>query len=231
MPPVQINMTTTKEGIQSITKLLVANEVSSVQAKSFLKHLGLNAEAQEQIVDQALDNKVHQFPSSWYDTEDLSVFVEVPMHLLMLGVMKAVMLKIGKWLRSNNQNATFINHISGKLKVIKKLNIEWCKILEYPTTETTGGWVSENFAAMARLGMWFYSHLYDLNYAEEYKEPDVELNKWNKNQCEKWLQVRGLARNGSVMELRKIIEAYITNETIPNITKKKELVLTQLWIW
>jgi hypothetical protein len=69
--------------------------------------------------------------------------------------------------------------------------------LEYPTTETTGGWGSEIFAAMARLGMWFYSNLYDLNYSEEYKEPDVELCKWNKNQCEKWLQEQGLARNRS----------------------------------
>jgi hypothetical protein len=167
MQPVQINMTTTKEGIKSITKFLVANEVSLVQAKLFLKHLGLYADAQEKIVDQALQNKIYQFPSSWYDTEDLSVFVEVPMHLSMLGVMKATTLKLGKLLRSISQNATFINHISGKLKVIKKLNIEWCKILEYPTTETIGGWVSENFTAMARLRMWFYSNLYAFNYSEE----------------------------------------------------------------
>jgi hypothetical protein len=59
MQPVQINMTTIKEGIKSITKFLIAIEVSSVQAKSFLKHLGLNADAQEQIVDQALQNKTY----------------------------------------------------------------------------------------------------------------------------------------------------------------------------
>jgi hypothetical protein len=59
--------------------------------------LGLNAEAQEKIIEHALQNKIYQFPSSWYDTEVLSVFVEVPLHLSTLGVMKAIMLKIGKW--------------------------------------------------------------------------------------------------------------------------------------
>jgi hypothetical protein len=43
-----------------MAKFLVANEVSSVQAKSFFKHLGFNADTQEQIVYQALQNKVHQ---------------------------------------------------------------------------------------------------------------------------------------------------------------------------
>jgi hypothetical protein len=84
------------------------------------------------------------------------------MRLLILGVMKSVMLKIGKWLRGIGQNSAFINKVTGKLHIIKSLNIEWCKILDYPTTGKAGGCVSENFAAMARIGMWFYSNLYDL---------------------------------------------------------------------
>jgi hypothetical protein len=48
---------------------------------------------------------------------------------------------------------------NGILDAIKSLNIEWCKILEYPKTDKTGGWVSENFLAMGRLGLWFYSVL------------------------------------------------------------------------
>jgi hypothetical protein len=85
LEPANMYMSTIKEGIKSITRFLVANEISSVQAT-------LNAEVQETIVAQALQNKIYQFPSSWYDTEDLSMFVEVPMYLLMLGVMKADML-------------------------------------------------------------------------------------------------------------------------------------------
>jgi hypothetical protein len=73
---------------------------------------------------------------------------------------------------------------------------------------------------MARLGMWFYSNLYDLNYSEEYKEPDVELIKWSKNHCKKRLQVRGLARNGPLMELRKTIGTLVAIGNIPIINKR-----------
>jgi hypothetical protein len=69
------------------------------------------------------------------------------------------MLKIGKWLRNYNLNALFVSMSNDILRSIKSLNIEWCKILEYPRTDKTGGWVSENFSAMGRLGVWFYLNL------------------------------------------------------------------------
>ena len=63
------------------------------------------------------------------------------------------------------------------------MNIEWCKILEYPTTEKTGGWVSENFLAISRLGVWFYSYLFLLPIKENYKDPITDFSTWNKQQC------------------------------------------------
>ena len=53
----------------------------------------------------------------------------------------------------------FVTMSNDILRSIKSLNIEWCKILEYPRTDKTGGWVSENFSAMERLGIWFYTNL------------------------------------------------------------------------
>jgi hypothetical protein len=101
----------------------------------------------------------YKVPPPWYDNNELSIFVDVPMHLLMLGVTKSVMLKIGKWLCNYNLNSMFLTMSNDVLRSIKSLNIEWCKILKYPRTDKTGGWVSENFSAMGRLGIWFYSNL------------------------------------------------------------------------
>jgi hypothetical protein len=72
-----------------------------------------------------------------------------------LGVMKSMMLKIGKWLRGIGQNSAFITKVSGKLRVTKKLNIELCKILVYPTTEKAGEWVSKNLQLWQEKGCGF----------------------------------------------------------------------------
>ena len=133
------------------------SKISIVQARCYLKYLGLNNSIINNIV--ANKNEDYHVPSSWYNQNDLTIYVNVPMHLLMLGMVKSVMIKIGKWLRDKNLNSKFIKLTDGILGSIKSLNVEWCKILEYPKTDKTGGWVSENFLAMGRIGLWFYSLL------------------------------------------------------------------------
>ena len=145
------------------------------------------------------------------------------MHLLMLGVMKSVMIKIGSWLRSINQNSNFLSIVKSKLSIIKRMNIEWCKILEYPTTEKTGGWVSETFLAISRLGVWFYSYLFLLPIKENYKDPITDFSTWNKQQCVSWLDARSISNIGSASDLRSKIGEYIINNNIPPIVLKNSL--------
>ena len=166
---------------------------------------------------------IYKSPSASYGFSDLSVFVEAPMHLLMLGVMKSVMIKIGSWLRSINQNSNFLSIVKSKLSIIKRMNIEWCKILEYPTTEKTGGWVSENFLAISRLGVWFYSYLFLLPIKENYKDPITDFSTWNKQQCVSWLDARSISNIGSASDLRSKIGEYIINNNIPPIVLKNSL--------
>ena len=90
------------------------------------------------------------------------------------------MLKVGSCLREIKQGTQFVKMVSGILGHIKKLNIEWCKILEYPTTDTTGGWVSENFLAMGRLGTWFYQMINFLPLIEKYTDPVTNVTTWTK---------------------------------------------------
>jgi hypothetical protein len=76
---------------------LINKEVSIIGAKLYLKYLGLNTDLQENIIKDALQKEEFVVPSGWYGCCDVSLFVEAPMHFLMVGVMKSVMLKIGKW--------------------------------------------------------------------------------------------------------------------------------------
>lgn len=188
----------------------------------------------EQIKNDKKNNpeKYEKFklPSCWYGCEDLSIYPDVPMHLLMLGIMKTIMLKIGDWLRSCNQNAGFVSLTSGILNNVKSMNLEWCKILDYPSTEKFGGWVLENYSAMAKLCLWFYSHLYLLPLNDQYEDPSTNYTTWSKTECEKWLQVRGLSKKGKVVDLKGIIGEYMTNNNIPSVRKKIKLVLIISWI-
>jgi hypothetical protein len=252
--PYKITRSKIENGVELVTNHLIAGNITNLEARAYLKYLGINTHCQANIIMIATNTKKYndslhskkknkdvfqevkndkknhpekyekfKLLSAWYGCHDLSIFVEVPMHLLMLGIMKSVMLKIGKWLRLMNQNTSFVTLISGKLHKIKGMNIEWCKILEYPTTEKFGGWVSENFSAMARLGIWFYSHLYFLPISDQYIDPTTIYTTWNKVECEKWLHVRGLSKKGKVIELKKIIGEYITNNNIPSIKKRNEI--------
>ena len=235
LKPMTISLINIETGVIKIIHYLEKNEITNNEAKSFMRYLGINAIVQEKIIIMATNNKKHmeennsniyekyKSPSAYYGFSDLSVFVEAPMHLLMLGVMKSVMIKIGSWLRSINQNTNFLSLVKSKLLIIKNMNIEWCKILEYPTTEKTGGWVSENFLAMSRLGVWFYSYLFLLPIKENYKDPIEDYSTWTKQQCVSWLDARSISNIGSASDLRRKIGEYIINNKIPPITLKNNL--------
>ena len=48
-----------------------------------------------------------KLPSSWYNFENVELYVDVPMHLVMLGVRKSVFIKISKWLKIRMQGVEF----------------------------------------------------------------------------------------------------------------------------
>ena len=212
-----------ERGVRIVLHHLRSNEITSTQAKIYLKNIGMNSEAYNKIIDNEHNHKKYELPSAWYDFDSIKLYVDAPMHLLMLGITKTVVLKIMKWLRHLNQTPNFLTIAKGVLLNVKAMNIEWCKILEYPTTDKCGGWVSENFVAMARLGNWFYSLLRFLPFAKKYIDPKTHHSTWNKQESEKWLQVRGIRIKGSSAELKKLISDYHSSNNIPEITKKHSI--------
>jgi hypothetical protein len=160
--------------------------------------------------------------SAWYNFQNLNCHVDVPMHLLMLGVVKSVLLKIGVWLRYRSQKTAFLTLAGNILGNVKDLNVQWCKILHYPTTDKFGGWVSENFLAMSRLATWFYSLIEYLPEADPYVDPTTPYNKWTKTLNANWLEARGLSKVGTAADLRNRVAKLFDANDIPTVIIKNE---------
>lgn len=228
LPPRNITRTGIDNAVQYIKECIDNKRINISQARSYLKYFGLNNSAMDAIMNSIKNGTTYNTPHAWYDLNYTTVFVDVPMHLLFLGIVKSVMLKIGMWLRSNNMGAYFITSVKGILGKVKEFNVEWCKMLEYPTTDKTGGWVSENFLGMARIGNWFYSMLRFLPIQQKYEDPDSHYSTWSKTQCEKWLQARGLNKTGKISELLNIITEYHESNSAPNIISKNEISINDI---
>jgi hypothetical protein len=108
------------------------------------------------------------------------------------------------------------------------MNVDWCKILDYPKNDTTGGWVSENFSAMARLGNWFYGMLEFIPLTAQYTDPLTNSDTWTKTENEKWLSARGLSKLGSSKELKERIHYYIENEIVPAIIVRGQIDISDV---
>jgi hypothetical protein len=76
-----------------------------------------------------------------------------------------------------------------------------------------GGWISENYLALARLNCWFYSMLSTV--VAEYKliEPQTPQQDWTMKQNLGWLKVRDLSIGAAKMnanDLSQLVHNYMT---------------------
>jgi hypothetical protein len=166
-------------------------------------------------------------PSSWLFYNAADTFVDVPMHLLFLGVTKTIAMDVSDWLKSNSNNNLFLNMTVGVLERINDLHLPWCKLQPYPKSKF-GGWISENFLGISRVFRWFYSLL---NFVPEkcmYQEPDTPLARWSKKQIVDWLSIRGLDYNGTIKDLRDSVRVYMSRDypkVIQVVTRKTVLTM------
>jgi hypothetical protein len=131
-----------------------------------------------------------------------------------LGVSKTLFLDIREWLITRNKNQAFIRHTGGILESIIILQLPWMKALPY-TKGKFGGYVGENFVALTRLSMWFYSSLLFMeSESTEWSEPLHSQLSWLKRDNVKWLKIRGLCTTGTSNEIRNRVN-YFMNDIVP----------------
>jgi hypothetical protein len=96
---------------------------------------------------------------------DLSIFVDTPMHMLFLGIMKDIMEQIQRLFKGKKQLfKDFCKVIYSYMTDCSKQNISWCDALPFSSNESFGttGWQSDHYNTFSRLSLIYFGYLEDL---------------------------------------------------------------------
>jgi hypothetical protein len=134
-------------------------------------------------------------PVPWSLYSDPSIYVDVLMHLLFLGVVKTTITMLAEWMSSQGKNAEFLRRSVDKNKLLQALKIDWIKWEDYGAF---GAWVSESYMGFSRVMLWFYQDLdkFEVGGADSRHEDAPPTEKpdksWTKRHYEWWLKDRGM---------------------------------------
>ena len=105
------------------------------------------------------------------------------------------MLVIKSFSTNTHKHNSFVLIASGILESVAKLHLDWC--IAIPLSGMTfGGWVSENYIALARLFCWFFSKLPSLQQGPEYKDPTRPFTTWTIKEICEWNESKIKVLNG-----------------------------------
>ena len=139
----------------------------------------------------------------WFSPVGIELFVDAPMHLLFLGIMKDVHHITMQWCSTINIESSLIRQISKYFNIIFEMKLEWLKIIPIRVSNFSG-WVSQNWLALSRISKWIYSIVVCLyskkkNHFCSFEGPRI---KWTMNQTKLWLKTHGLDTKGNAVTLR-----------------------------
>ena len=265
LKPFRITYDSLKEAVKVAHAAYLADEWDMDNCKEFLKVEGINSDFLEQFREHAEYSKAFRmapegesldyllrmqqqnpalfmrvpYPWPWsLPGVDIISRVEAIMHIFMLGIVKdCVMLtqNVLVKLKAGKSLTRLINSLS-KLLVSCKNN-SWLKPREYKGGKL-GGWISENYSALARASLWYYKDIGmamgDKAENDAVPDPaDQDQQHWRKDQNKYWLEVRGLDTSGKANELRERVAAAMLLDPVPqpipppNVTSED---IADLWI-
>jgi hypothetical protein len=169
-------------------------------------------------------------PGPWNSPITLHQRIDVIMHLLFLGVMKSSAFLIRDWTKLKERGTAFATYVKNTLQTIP--TIPWCAAAAY-TGDKLGGWISENYMALARLSKWFYCQLKFVISDFIYIAPNGPVEKWKASECHHWLKSHGvkiqLVINDTGIDLPDNVTTYLrslnnekkplTRATVANLRK------------
>jgi hypothetical protein len=172
--------------IDSMTRQDRRQRWNKTTASCYLSSEGINGDLIEKVAEyakrrlQATDRNVSELPTwsnpiFWRRGVSLASHIDVPMHLIFLGIVKATVGTINEWCSKYGWNLIVDSRTNISLDTIKKLNLNWCRSIPlWKSANTrelsTSGWVSENYLAMARLLVWYYTDFISTVLAEDSEE-------------------------------------------------------------
>ena len=190
----------------------------SKQTISYLSVSGLNVDFCSRLMDAVDNEEPFVIPPTWCQLRHLYCSIDVPMHLLGLGISKAIHQSIvWTWLAQRRMGSSFTRSSAGKLESIYSLKLSWCKALPAKRDGALSGWVSENHFAWARLCRWYCSCVYQLTEDAPYAAPTKPVARFTIKECKDWLRAHGVRYAGvtRVSDLRNRIRSVLhENPTI-----------------
>jgi len=149
-----------------------------------------------------------RYPAAWTRGINIEQHVDVPMHLFFLGVIKTTIRRI------MDKHNNFLRMSTGVLESVARLHIDWCVAIPMNGIKF-GGWVSENYLALARLCRWYFSMLPYLRSGPEYKDPERPCTTWSVKELRDWLRVSGHPCHGKKSELMGKVQHFLSSDEVP----------------
>ena len=158
--------------------------------------------------------KQFKFPSLWEGVFSVNAYHELPMHLLFLNVYKNFQKQMKSFYRAKLRLTQFGEVVKNKLKHVKDLRLEWCKIEEYHPNGNYGCYISQTFLAHARVGRWFHAHMMELkNFVSTEKyhfTNNTSIKKQKGPALQKWLgsrniSLKSMGKKLTVPQMRNVV--------------------------
>ena len=87
-------------------------------------------------------------PSNWEGIHNIKSYIDAPMHLLFLGVVKLINSRILDWAAVSKNETRLLNTFSSIIPSIYDLKLEWCKMFPLSQSDSFSGLVSKNWLAV-----------------------------------------------------------------------------------
>lgn len=156
--------------------------------------------------------------------------IDAPMHLIFLGIVQSVMLKIQEWLKLQSKNASFIQSNGPYLLAFVNMSIDWLHLQPYKGGKF-GGYVSEDYLGFSRVMKWFFQNVGESMVEKESNEAPTGLSpkKWLVKHNKAWLKIRGMSQEGKAAELtQRVAAAMAMGEDCPKPIPVPVLELAQV---
>ena len=134
------------------------------EAKTYLSSIGVSLKYVEEIISytKACRNIMEyeaalagiSFPVSWNSDYKLDQYIDAPMHLLCLGIVKSIIALTMEWMNGFGEYKQLGKIIDPIVASIHDMNLDWCEILclnECDQKYNPKGWVSENYLGFSRI--------------------------------------------------------------------------------
>jgi hypothetical protein len=122
----------------------------------------------------------------------LHAFPDTPMHLISLGLGKAVFFRIMTWAARRGRKKIFVEIAKSLMEDLNSLKLPWLTLLPSTIKDKWGGWVSKNYSSLLQVALWIFAPIMSIDDLTEYMDPTEDPGKWTVKLIQGWLRARGL---------------------------------------